>query len=135
MGKLFLPSYIYLEKLNFFILCGSFLYDLKKLLQGIKNILIFFSDRVHCCFLVFYPIRRIFLWSNTFKINYMTIVREEMNTARYEFSTWIHWCFQLTLISTNKWLKKLFCNLTWFIINQDFCYHFLNTSHGLYHYL
>ena len=32
-------------------------------------------------------------------------------------------------------IKKSFYNFICFIINDDFCYHFLNTLHALHHYL
>ena len=41
-----------------------------------------------------------------------------MNTTKYEITTF-HWYFQPNLIS-RKWLKKLFYNFIFFIINHHF---------------
>ena len=76
-GK-FIPFqlYLFIKGLLFVILRRSFwfLHNLTQLLQRIESIFdFFFIDRIYCCFFVFYPIRRIDIWSTSNRIYFMTL--------------------------------------------------------------
>ena len=81
--------YLFVKGLIFVIICSSFFYffmnDSVRLLQCIENIyclffffLFFFffddddDDEIYCCFFLFYPVRRIYIWSTTIGIYFMT---------------------------------------------------------------
>ena len=42
----------------------------------LKAFIIFYIDRIYCCFFVFYLIRTIYIWSATFKIYFMAFLIE-----------------------------------------------------------
>ena len=42
-----------------------FLYNLTRLLRRIKAFAVFFIDRIYCCLFIFYPVKRICIWSTT----------------------------------------------------------------------
>ena len=60
--------HLFIEDLIFVILCGSFCFfhDFTWVLQQIESI--------HCLFIDRYPIRRIYIWSTTIQIYFMTFI-------------------------------------------------------------
>ena len=71
-------------------------------------------------FFVFHWIRRMFIWSTTFQIYFMTFVMQKINRINDKISIF-HWNFQPSLISIKKWFKKFFANFICLIRNHDFC--------------
>ena len=89
-----------------------------KRLLSFSATFLFFIDGIYCCFLAFYLIRRIVIWSTTIWIHFATFLIQQINMIRYKLTTF-HW-FQIILIASLKWIIKLFYNFIFFIINHDF---------------
>ena len=66
---------------------------------------------------IFHPIKRVYIQST--KYFFMSFVVQLMNTIKYEMTTF-YWPFQPNLISRKNWLKNLFYNFIFFIINHHF---------------
>ena len=84
MGNLVLSSYLFIKGLIFDILWIFFLlflHDVLRLLHVLK-IFIIIINRMCCCFFVFYPVRRIYVWSTTFQIYFVTIAMQQINTIK-----------------------------------------------------
>ena len=64
--------------------------------------------RIYRCFF-FNPIERIYLWSTTFQIYFMTFVMQQINRIKDKIITF-HWFSKACLISIKKWFKKFFNN-------------------------
>ena len=74
-GK-FIPFqlYLFIKGLVFVILCRSFLISSwfnATVTAYWKHFSSFFVDRIYCCFSVFYPVRRIYIWSTIIEIYFM----------------------------------------------------------------
>ena len=95
-------------------------HDLMHLLQRIESIIIFFIDKMYCCFFVFSPVKRIYIWSTSILIYFITFVIQWMNTIKDKITT-SHWCFQSNLISAKKWSKTFFYIIICIVINHEFC--------------
>ena len=83
-----------------------FLHHLTQLLQHIESIYLFCRWDF---LLFFYPIRRIYIWSTTIWIYFMTFIIQLMNIIEDKITTF-HW-FEIILISIFKWMKSSFT--TW----------------------
>ena len=66
----------------------------------------------------FYTIRRMYIWSASFKIYLMTFIIQWMTTTKNKITT-SHWCVEWNMIAIKKWFKTFFSNLICFIINND----------------
>ena len=80
-----------------------------------KTLFIFFIDRIYCYFFVFYPVRRIYIWSTMIWIYFITFI---MSTIKDKLTTFHQ--FQIILTSIFQWIKKLFYYFIFFAINHDF---------------
>ena len=69
--------------------------------------------------LLFYPIWRIYIWSTTTQIYFLTLTIKKMNTIKDKIAI-LNRCFHLNLIFRKKWLKMFFYNPVCFIINYSF---------------
>ena len=66
----------------------------------------------HFCWLdllLYYPIWRIYIWSSTIQIYFLTLTIKKMNTIKDKIAI-LNWCFQLNLIFRKKWLEMFFYN-------------------------
>ena len=93
------------------------------MLQHIETIYLSSLLNLLCCFFVFYPVRRIFVWSNPIEIYFMTFLIHKwaysnLLTNSKEKLTF-HW-FQIILISIFDWFKRLFYNFICSINNHYF---------------
>ena len=95
-----------------------FLHDLMRLLQCTERISNHYCNNLLLLF-CFYPIRRIYIWSTTFKNHFMTFIVQQTKRIKYKITT-SHRCFYPDLMSIKKWFKKLFDNFICFIITHDF---------------
>ena len=107
MVNLFLSSYIHLLKV--------WLYECWDVSKA--RTIIF--DRIDCCSFVFYPIRRMYIWSSTFKICLTAFAVQQLSRSKDKIATF-HRRFQRDLMAKKKWLKKFFDNRTCFIICHGF---------------
>ena len=98
---------------NFFL----FLHDLTRLLQRMKNI-IFFIDEIHCCFYVFYPIRRINIWPATPETYFITFIIQSLN-----------------MIESSESKSSFITSSTSSLVMISIFYHLLNALQDLRHYL
>ena len=119
----FLPSsqlYLFIKGLIFVIFSGFFLFfhDLTRLLQHTGSIYYLFLVRINCCFFVFNPINRIYVWSTTIQIYFMTFIIQWKNIIKDKLTTF-HWFFQLIFIFF--WSDSKNCSITLlFKIQHDF---------------
>ena len=49
-------------------------------------------DEIYCCFFIFHPIRRSYIWSTTIKIYFMEFIIQQINTIKNEIALF-HRCF------------------------------------------
>ena len=82
----FVPVIFIIKVLIFVILCRSFFLSLHNLSWMLTYLLSFF-DWIYCCHFVFYPIRRIYIWSTTIPIYFMTFKIQQMNIIKDKFTT------------------------------------------------
>ena len=69
--------FLFIKALIYAVLCGSFflfLYNLTRLLRRIKAFAVFFIDRIYCCLFIFYPFKRICIWSTTIGTYFMAFL-------------------------------------------------------------
>ena len=76
---------------------------------------IIFIFRIYCCFFVFYPVRRLYLWPTTFKIYFMTFAIQQLDWIENKTTSY-YWCFWTNLVSSKKWLEKFINTFTCIII-------------------
>ena len=71
MSNSFLLSYIYLEKVLFFLFFPGlfwYFYDSTQVISILKAFVTFLIDRIYCYFFASYPVWRIYIWSTSFKV-------------------------------------------------------------------
>ena len=74
--------------------------------------------RIYCCFLVFYPARRIFIWSLMFKTYLVTFVIQQLNIIN---NCYFSFMFLNQVCISKKWLEKFFNNIICIIKIHKFC--------------
>ena len=95
-----------------------FFKDLMWLLRHTENIYLFY--RWDLLLLVsFLSNQRIYVWFTMTQIYLTTFIIELMNISKGKFSIFHH-RLRIILIIIFTWIKKLFYNIIWFIINHDF---------------
>ena len=82
----FIPSQLYLLINGLILLFFVDIFFLLKLLERIENFCYFFIDGICCCFFVFYPIRRISIWSTMIGIYFLTFIIQYMNIIKDKFT-------------------------------------------------
>ena len=90
-------------------------HNLMGVLQYIESGYCLIINAIYCCFFVFYRIRRVCIWSSTFKIYSMTFLSQQINIIKDKITTF-HSCFLSNLISRKKWLKAFFYNFIFLLL-------------------
>ena len=66
----------------------------------LKTFVIIFIDGIYWCFFALYRIRRIYIWSTTIRIYFMTFIIHKMNKIKDKMTNF--YLFQIILISNFK---------------------------------
>ena len=111
MVKLLFSVIYFIESLIFVIL--DFFMIKHSYYSVLKAFIILFIDGIYCSFFVFYPVRRTYIRSTSFKIYYKWTQSKIKSIPYIDVSNPI-WYLE------KKWLKKFFYNFLWFIIKYDF---------------
>ena len=119
-GK-FIPFqlYLFITGLIFVILCRPFLISswfYTTITTHWKHLLLFFIDGIYCCFFVFYPIRRIYIWSSTIQIHFIKFIMQWMNIIEDKLTMFHR--FQFILLSISKYIKKFFITSSTSLLNM-----------------
>ena len=116
-GK-FIPSqlYLFIKGLIFVILsglCPIFLWFNATVTTYSKH----FLWKFYCCFFVFYPVRRIYMWRTTIWSYFIPLILQKKNIIEEKLTTFHR--FPIISILFFEWFKKFFYNFIFFIINND----------------
>ena len=133
----FFPVIFFIKGLFFVVLCGSF-FDFFLILHDwydvLKGFAIFFINWIYFRCFVFYPIRKIYMWSTTIHIMFYDIYNTIKQHNQKQTNNSLIFSIQFHVFK--KWFRKFFHNFICFIINviKLSCFPFPNAFHALHHY-
>ena len=66
----------------------------------LETFIIFYIDRIYCCFFIFYPVKWIYIWSITTEIYFMTFIIQRSNIIKGKWTNYwyIFWVSQKVIL-------------------------------------